>query len=98
MMNIERANAIARLMGTNEAEVKALFEATPEEAVAKLNANGGDITAQEFVEFVDFIKANSAKDGEIGEEELDAVAGGLLPELLFCGGVLLGMYLNKKTK
>lgn len=96
MITMDRANAIAKAMGTNEAEVEALLTLAPEEAAAKLNAKGNDFTAQELVDFVEYIKANSIQEGELGEDALDNVSGGVLAELAFCGGVLLGMYLNKK--
>lgn len=95
-MTIERATAIAKALGTNEAEVEKLLSLSPEEAVEKLNANGNDFTAQELVDFVEYIKANSIQEGEISEDQLENVSGGVVAELVFCGGVLLGMYLNKK--
>lgn len=95
-MTIDRANTIAKAMGTNEAEVENLLSLAPEVAAEQLNAKGYDFTAQELVEFVEFVKANAVQEGEISEEQLDNVAGGVVAELVFCGGVLLGMYLNKK--
>lgn len=97
-MNVERANAIAIAIGTDEAKIEALLDLSPEEAAAKLNAEGGDFSAQELVDFAEFLKETMPKEGEIAEGELDQVAGGLAAELVFCGGVLLGMYLNKKGK
>ena len=96
MIAIERANAIAKAIGNNEAEVKMLLELSPEEAAQKLNAKGNDFTAQDLVEFAEYIKAYFVQEGELGEDALDNVAGGVVAELLFCGGVLVGMYLNKK--
>lgn len=96
MITIERASMIARAMGANEADIEMLLSLSPEDAAAKMNAKGNDFTAQELVDFVEYIKSSSIQEGELSEDVLGQVSGGVVAELAFCGGVLLGMYLNKK--
>ena len=96
MMNIEKANEIAIAIGNDENKIKALIDLSPEAAVEKLNAEGNDFTVQDLIDFAEFVKVNIPADGELGEDALANVAGGLAAELVFCGGVLVGMYLNKK--
>lgn len=97
MISVERANEIAIAIGNDENKIKELLDLSPEEAVAKLNSDGNDFTAQELVDFAEFVKKSVPAEGELGEEALENVAGGLAAELVFCGGVLVGMYMNKNN-
>lgn len=96
MISVEKANAIATAIGSDEERVKMLFDLSPEEAAEKLNSEGNDVTAQDLIDFADFVKENAATEGELAEDDLGNVSGGVVAELVFCGGVLLGMYLNNK--
>lgn len=63
----------------NEEFVKALAAVQSEEDALKLFADKGvDITPEELAE----IKANATAPGELGEEDLEDVAGGVIVSLL----------------
>lgn len=96
MLSEARINKIVSAMGTDEAKVKELVEMTPEAAAAKFAAMGYDFSAEELVEFGNYLAAN-VPNGEINENELDKVAGGIAAETLFVIGVIIGMTANKNN-
>ena len=80
----------------NEEFVKALAAAESEEAALKLFAdNGVDITTEELSE----IKANATSQGELGEEDLEDVAGGVvLSTLSAAGAMALGWWVYQQWR
>ena len=90
MLNEAKINEIAAAMGTDEAKIKAYVEMTPEDAAAEFSKMGYDITANDLVEFGEYI-TNKAAEGEINEADLDQVSGGSVTGAVFLIGVLVGM-------
>lgn len=77
-MTEERLNEIAQAIGADEARAKALFELSPEAAAEKLTKEGFAVTADELIAFgKEAKKALSKVEGELGENDLENVAGGL---------------------
>lgn len=62
----------------DEAKVVEIFGGAAEDAYAKLQANGIDLTQEEFNSLMTLVKAGR-EGNDLSEEELAAVAGG-------CGG------------
>ncbi len=77
-------------------KLRALQGKTQDEAVDTVVAlaleNGFEVTRDDFLRFVETAKASAAKNGELNEAELDAVAGGGLPEwvIMSVGSMGLG--------
>lgn len=74
----EKIEALAKYMGENEERAEMLMALSASEACAKINADGYDFTAEELAEFAQgIVKSAVVKEGELGESDLDEVAGGL---------------------
>lgn len=92
----ERAEKLSAYLTADVERAKALITMSPAEAVAKINADGYDFTVEEIEEFGKCLKsaASRSKDGELFEEELGDVAGGIGPvtgALIALGaGILVG--------
>ena len=78
MLTNERAELIGKYLTENKERATALMELSPEEAAAKINADGYDFTAEEILEFGKVMQAAVAKSGELSEGDLDDVSGGLI--------------------
>ena len=77
MLSLERKNAITAYLIEDEERAKELFNMMPEEAVAKMNADGYDFNLDEVREYGEQLKAAAQSEGELNEAELDNVSGGL---------------------
>lgn len=99
----EKVQADAEL----QEKLKALQGKTQEEVVDAVvvlaNKYGFEITKGDFLKYVEAAKAFAAQNGELNEAELDAVAGGGLPEWLImsvgsiglaCAASLMGKVFN----
>ena len=86
-MNEERIKEVF----SDEAFVKELFSReTPEEAQELLAEKDIDVSIEELVKLKDLIiaklqAAESGESAELTEEELEDVAGGVIPTLVFFG-------------
>jgi predicted ribosomally synthesized peptide with nif11-like leader len=80
----------------NEEFVKSLAAAESEEAALKLFAdNGIDITTEELAE----IKSSATAQDELGEEDLEDVAGGIAISALTAAGALaLGWWVYQQWR
>lgn len=78
-LTVERAELLAKYLTDNTDRAKAMLELTPEAAAEKINADGFDFTVEEIVEFGAQVRAAASQEGELGEDSLDEVAGGVGP-------------------
>lgn len=75
----ERAELLAQYLNADEERAKKLFETEAEEAVALINKDGFDFTVEELAAFAELIeKVSNAKQGELNEEYLNDVNGGII--------------------
>lgn len=75
----ERADKLTNYLNEDPERAKRLVALTAEEAVAEMNGDGYDFTAEELEDFAEQMQAmagSGAPDGELGEEALGNVAGG----------------------
>lgn len=75
----DRMERLASFLSSNLDRAKSLLELSPEEAVTTINAEGFDFTVEEIEEFGKFLQtaATNSENGELSEEELGDVAGGI---------------------
>ncbi len=73
----ERAEMLANYFVENENEAEAFAGLSVNEAVEKINADGLDITTEEFEEFADALEKMAGESGELSEDSLDDVSGGV---------------------
>lgn len=102
MLTNERAELIAKYLTADADRANKLLDLPVEEAVAQMNADGNDFTAEEVKEFGVQLQAAAAQqggvDGELDADALDNVAGGVVISgavltagvTLFLGGVTAG--------
>lgn len=74
----ERAEMLANYFNENTEERIELFGIEAANAVEQMNADGCDVTLEEFQEFAEAVEelANSS-EGELDENSLDDVSGGI---------------------
>lgn len=96
-MNEKRINEIISAMGTDEDQIKALLELSPEEAAAKFKAQGFEVSADELVDFGKYCAEHVDQSGEINETQLENVSGGSIMGAAFLVGVIGGMILARKN-
>ena len=73
----DRADLLTEYLEADLQRAKELFEIDVEDALVKINADGYDFTVEEFQEFsTELENASQNSVGELGEEELENVAGG----------------------
>ena len=105
MLTNERAEQIANYLTADKERAQALLVLSPEEAATKINASGYDFTADEIQEFGQNLKA-VAKGGELDENDLDDVSGGVVISAAAAGvyltcvsiGVTLGIAAGSNWK
>lgn len=104
MLVQERAEVLGKYLTDNPERANAILELNPAEAVERINADGYDFTAAELEEFGKNLKAASEDNGELKENQLENVAGGLSVALagfyfaVFTGCAKLGGYAAKNWK
>lgn len=76
MLTNERAELIGNYLTADKERAAALLALSPEEAVAKMNADGNDFTVEEIIAFGATVRTVSAEEGELGADDLDDVSGG----------------------
>lgn len=92
MLTNERAELLANYLTDDKERAKALLALDPQEAVAKINANGHDFSVEEITEFGNQMKATViAQEGELGENALDNVAGGVFVTGAVAGAVAISV-------
>ena len=77
----ERSEKLSAYLTADIERAKSLINLSPEEAVAKINADGYDFSVDEIMEFgeqLQKVAASQSDDGELSEEALSAVAGGVV--------------------
>lgn len=92
MLTNERANLIGKYLAADKARALALLELSPEAATAKINSDGYDFTIEEISEFGKQLKKVAAvsQKGELSEDALNGVSGGLVVEGVAIACISLG--------
>lgn len=92
MLTNERAEEIAKYMTDDKNRAKALLELSPAEAAEKMSADGHNFSVEEVTEFGKQLKmaAMATKDGELSEDALNDVSGGVVVEGVAIACVSLG--------
>lgn len=81
ILSNERAEKLSAYLTADIERAKTLINLSPEEAVAKINADGFDFSVDEIMEFgeqLQKVAASQSEDGELSEEALSEVAGGVV--------------------
>lgn len=73
----ERAELLGKYLTENKERAVALLELSPEEAAARINAEGHDFTVDEIREFGEQLQKAAANSGELDAASLEQVSGGL---------------------
>lgn len=97
MISEARINEIVGAFGTDEAQIKALFDLPVEEAVAQFKAKGYDFTAEELEAFAEHLKTVVTNSEELDENALANVSGGSISAAIFLVGVLGGMIIARRN-
>lgn len=80
-MTNEKITAFAKYLEENKDSAQSLFESSAEEALAVLNSAGCNFTLDDLQEVAAaFEKAAVPASGELSDEEMDSVAGGIVVE------------------
>ena len=77
----ERAELLGKHLSENKERTVALLELSPEEAAAKINAEGCDFSVEEIREFGEQLQKATAHFDELDASSLDQVAGGIATEV-----------------
>lgn len=95
-MTNDRINEISEYLVKDTNAAKELMEMTPENAASKMIADGFEVTADELIEFGEELKkVNVNTEGELKENDLENVSGGLLASTVILGGIAIGYALGK---
>lgn len=97
MITDARINEIAVALGTDEEQIKAMFNLSAVEAVAQFKAKGYDFTIEELEAFATHLRNMLTQNDELDENALDNVSGGSVTACIFLCGVLGGMIIAKKN-
>ncbi len=97
-MTNERAEILTQYLTSDPDRAKELLALEPQEALVKINADGYDFSVEELNEYCRAFKAAFA-EGELNENELESVSGGLVLTAgmvfglaaCFAGGTLVGI-------
>lgn len=75
----EKFEILANYLAEDQARAKALSTVSAEEACARINADGYDFVADDLIAFAEIMQAAPGmKQGELTEDDLDNVTGGLI--------------------
>lgn len=107
MMTQERAEKLTEFLTADAARARKLFALDANEAVSAINDSGYDFTVDELNEYCAAFKSAFAREnGELAEDELEDVAGGVLITMTagtvlalagcFAGGVGVGVALGAR--
>ena len=95
-MTTERINEISEYLARDLEKAKSLLESTPEEAAENLRVEGFDVTAEELIAYSEeLIKIANEKDGELNEDDLENVAGGIAGSTVILIGMVIGFCVGK---
>jgi hypothetical protein len=97
----ERAEMLANYFNENKEERLGLFDVEAANAVEQMNADGCDVTLEEFQEFAEEVEAAAANgaDSELDENSLDNVSGGVAAIPVIIGvGIALWAYRKYKNR
>ena len=102
MLTQERADIISKFLADDQERAKKLFEQEPAEVLKVLNGAGYDFTVEELNEYGAALK-QAATQGELKEDDLDTVSGGVAVSvgiMIACGvgGFAAGFVCNKGWK
>lgn len=90
MLTQERTQLLVNYLDADIDRARELVKLAPEEALAKINATGNDFTLEEIVEFGKQLQAAAAQSGELDENALGEVSGGLAVEGVAISCIALG--------
>lgn len=94
MMEQAKIEAVAKVLKEDIERAKKLFELSPADAAAEFKKLGCDVSEEELYEIGEALKALLPavnQNGEIDEDALDTVAGGLTSTLYgILGGTVVG--------
>lgn len=96
MLTVEKSKSLLDYLASEDVDAEALFTAEPAEALNKINAAGLDFTMDELMQFGQELRVALTTDSELSEEDLDAVAGGIVVSLglvaaYVVGGLIVGV-------
>ena len=96
-MTSERINEISQYLAKDLEGTKALLDMDASDAAAKLSAGGFAVTAEELIGYGEEIKkiAGADENGELGENDLVNVAGGVATATLIIVGLVAGYAMAK---
>jgi hypothetical protein len=96
MLTEERTGKIVEVLSKLPNKGTELWQLQPDAALLQLNESGGDFTIEEVIDFGEQVKAVATqfKDGELRQEDLTNVTGGISTTtavaaymLITCGGM-----------
>lgn len=93
----ERAELLSKYLAEDKDRTLALLGLSPEEAAAKINADGQDFTVDEIREFGEQMQKVAVHSEELDASSLDQVSGGIVTEIAgvcvacFALGATLGL-------
>lgn len=99
MLTQERADLLTKILSADINSAQELLAKEPEEALVEINNSGNDFTIEELKEYCLAFKNSVIQEGELTEESLDEVSGGVVVTVglvcglgaCFAGGVAIGV-------
>ena len=98
ILTAERSELLSNFLIQDKERAYGLLEQEAEVAVAKINSYGYDFSVEEVQEFGKQLLQSMNQSGELSEESLESVSGGVLvlPAGVLAAGVALFGVANKK--
>lgn len=93
-MTDERMQLLAEYLSNDPERMERLLAMNTVNAMEAINADGYDFTVDELTAFADQVEMISkkvSKDGELNEEDLNEVSGGILMSTVIAGATALGI-------